>query len=102
MLRRPFILVSFCSKLLLLTISSLFENLAHLNARSLKGREHFILVKETILENRFDVFTVSETWLDDSVPDLTIEIPGYHLFRIDRQKRGGGVCKTELLPGRYF
>ena len=58
--------------------------LAHLNARSLKRREHFILVKETILENKFDVFTVSETWLDDSISDLNIEIPGYHLFRIDR------------------
>ena len=41
--------------------------LAHLNARSLKRREHFILVKETILENKFDVFTISETWLDDSI-----------------------------------
>ena len=78
--------------------------LAHLNARSLKRREHFILVRETILENKFDVFTISETWLDDSISDLNIEIPGYNLFRIDRQKRGGGVCvyvshsyKTELL-----
>ena len=78
--------------------------LAHLNARSLKRREHFILVRETILQNKFDVFTISETWLDDSISDLNIEIPGYHLFRIDRQKRGGGVCvyvshsyKTELL-----
>ena len=54
--------------------------LAHLNARSLKRREHFILVKETILDNKFDVFTVSETWLDDSKSDLNIEIPGYHLL----------------------
>ena len=42
---------------------------AHLNTRSLKRREHFILVRETILENKVDVFTISETWLDDSISD---------------------------------
>ncbi|PFX14453.1 hypothetical protein AWC38_SpisGene21387 [Stylophora pistillata] len=78
--------------------------LANLNALSLKRREQFILVEETILENKFHVFTVEETWLDDSISDLNIEIPGYHLFQVDRQKRGGEVCiyvshsyKTELL-----
>jgi len=66
---------------------------AHLNVRSLKCREHFILVKEAILENKFDIFTISETWLNSSVTDLEIEIPGYVIYRIDRQaKNGGGVC----------
>ena len=67
--------------------------IAHLNVRSLKCREHFVLVKETVLENKFDIFTVSETWLNSSVTDLEIEIPGYVIYRIDRQaKIGGGVC----------
>ena len=44
--------------------------IAHLNVRSLKRREHLILVRKTVLENKFDVFTVSETWLDNSVSDL--------------------------------
>ena len=51
------------------------------------------------------MLTISETWLNCSVLDLEIEIPGYNVFRVDRQdKRGGGVCiyarqgfKTEVL-----
>ena len=67
--------------------------IAHLNVRSLKCREHFVLVKNAVLENKFDIFTVSETWLNSSVTDLEIEIPGYAIYRIDRQaKVGGGVC----------
>ena len=79
--------------------------IAHLNVRSLKQRDHFIQVKDTVQRNDFDVFTISETWLNCSVSDLEIEIPGYNVFRVDRQdKRGGGVCiyarqgfKTEVL-----
>ena len=79
--------------------------IAHLNVRSLKQRDHFFQVKDTVQRNDFDVFTISETWLNCSVSDLEIEIPGYNVFRVDRQdKRGGGVCiyarqgfKTEVL-----
>ena len=51
--------------------------IAHLNVRLLKCCEHFVLVKEAILENKFDIFTISETWLNSSATDLEIEIPGY-------------------------
>lgn len=78
--------------------------IAHLNVRSLKNTGHFIQVKDTIISNN-DVFTISETWLDHTVSNLEVEIPGYDIYRIDRQsKRGGGVCayvwqsfKTEVL-----
>ena len=68
--------------------------ISHLNVRSLKNRQHFLLVKDIILKYKYDVFTVSETWLKDVVPDLELEIPGYNLFRLDRpgRKCGGGVC----------
>ena len=67
--------------------------IAHLNVRSLKCREHFVLIKKSVLENKFDIFTISETWLNSSVADLEIEIPGYIIYHIDRQtKNGGGVC----------
>ena len=64
-----------------------------------------MLLKETVLKNKFDVFTISETWLNNSVTNLELEIPGYEIFRVDRNnKDGGGVCvyvlntyKTELL-----
>lgn len=67
---------------------------AHLNIRSLKSRTHFCLVKDTILQNNFDVFTISETWADLSVSDASLDIPGYQLFRQDRgsYKNGGGLC----------
>ena len=85
-------------------------NIAHLNACSLKYREHFVLIKETILASKFDVFTVSETWLNNSVTDLKIEVPGYDLYRVDREnKKGGGICayvlrnyKTEVLSEISF
>ena len=65
---------------------------AHLNVRS--SRENFCLVKDTILHNGFDIFTVSETWADLSVSDASLEISGYQLFRQDRgqHKAGGGLC----------
>ena len=65
---------------------------AHLNVRS--SRENFCLVKDTILHNGFDIFTVSETWANLSVSDASLEISGYQLFRQDRgqHKAGGGLC----------
>lgn len=66
--------------------------IGHLNVRSLKNRDHFLLVKDTILQNKFDVLTLSETWLNSSITNLELEIPGYNLYRIDRNsKTGGGV-----------
>ena len=68
--------------------------IAHLNIRSLKLREHFILLKESVVANSFDIFTISETWLDSSVNSESIHIPGYTLYRQDRSphKPGGGLC----------
>ena len=68
--------------------------IAHLNIRSLKSREHFILLKESVVSNSFDIFTISETWLDSSVNNESIHIPGYTLHRQDRgpHKPGGGLC----------
>ena len=67
---------------------------AHLNFRSLKSRVHFCLVKETILQNKFDIFTISETWTDSTVSDSSLEISDYQFFRQDRgsHKSGGGLC----------
>ena len=67
---------------------------SHLNVRSLKSREHFSLVKDTIILNSFDIFTISETWLDATVNDANIEIQGYQLFRQDPgpDKPGGDLC----------
>lgn len=42
--------------------------------------------------NNFDIFGLNETWLDDTISDLDISIPGYIVIRNDRNRRGGGVC----------
>ena len=46
--------------------------IGHLNVRSLKNREHLHLVKHTILQNKLDVLTLSETWLNSSITDLEL------------------------------
>ena len=67
--------------------------IAHLNARSIKNGEHHIQTKDLVLKTEYDIFTVSETWLDSTVSDTEVEIPGYNIYRLDRlNKIGGGVC----------
>ena len=36
--------------------------------------------------------SISETWIDDSVVDSEIDLPGYCIIRRDRNRHGGGVC----------
>ena len=55
-------------------------NIAHLNDRSIKNREHYILARNLVKENNLDILTISESWLDSSVTDVEVELPG------------GGVC----------
>ena len=51
---------------------------AHLNARSMASRENFYLVEQMVIN--YDVFTISETWLDPSICDSDIHIPGYYVI----------------------
>ena len=67
--------------------------IGHLNIRSLKNREHYILTRELVTEKEFDIFTISETWLNNLVTDVEVEFPGFNMHRLDREnKMGGGVC----------
>ena len=45
-----------------------------------------------MVSNSIDVMAVSETWLNPSIPDSLVDIPGYDIFRRDRDSLGGGVC----------
>ena len=64
-------------------------NFIHINTRSLlpKLEELRIIAAET----RVAVIGVTETWLDYSVANAEVEIPGYHFLRKDRNREGGGV-----------
>ena len=44
-------------------------------------------------EENYDIFAVSESWLNSTVRNAEVEITGYRLSRLDRLgKSGGGVC----------
>ena len=70
----------------------------HLNIRSLW--KHFDEVRILLNENSTHCATFSETWLTNQLPTSMINIPGYIMYRLDREvlnregtvKIGGGVC----------
>ncbi len=60
---------------------------------------------ELLQTNKYQVITLSETWLDDSVHDTEVSIPGYVVERKDRNRHGGGVAvyiKDDLKYVRRF
>ena len=61
----------------------------YLNVRSVLPKSdelHLLLERQDGV-----VLGLSETWLDESVMDSEVEIPGFKHFRRDRNRRGGGV-----------
>lgn len=69
--------------------------ISHLNVRSLLAK--IDQLKLDLVNNKGpkpDIMTLSETWLDNSVGDEEVNIPGYSILRLDRQqnKSGGGVA----------
>ena len=38
-----------------------------------------------------DIVCIVETWLDTNIPDQDIGLPGYRVYRRDRNRHGGGV-----------
>ncbi|CAH3152942.1 unnamed protein product [Pocillopora meandrina] len=58
-----------------------------------KSREHFLLLQHTMEEHDFDIFTISETWLDSSVDSQVMRIPGFAFFHQDRgEHKSGGLA----------
>ena len=73
-------------------------HIVHLNLQSMNNK--FDLIKIQVREMGFQIFTFSESWLTDSIPDTQIGIDGYNVVRWDRSwneengngiKKGGGV-----------
>ena len=67
-----------------------FLTVIHVNTRSLLC--HFDDVSALMSSERPHISALSETWLDSSVVDGEVHIPGYTLFRFDRNRSGGGVA----------
>ena len=62
----------------------------HVNTRSLL--RHFDDIATLVANEHPHILALSETWLDDSVSDAEVLLPGYSLFRFDRNRYGGGVA----------
>jgi hypothetical protein len=63
---------------------------ASLNVRSLLPK--IDEVSMLALNNNLDIFGINETWLDSTIPDSAVNIPGYKIYRKDRNRQGGGVA----------
>ncbi len=64
----------------------------HLNARSLvSGPDKLDEIRLLIDKFNYYVIAVTESWLDDSVENDQIDIDGFTVYRVDRNRHGGGV-----------
>jgi hypothetical protein len=61
--------------------------IAHLNVRGL--RSSMDELKVFMSNQSMDVLTVSETWLNSTIIDSEVELPGYYLLRKDRESGNG-------------
>ena len=62
--------------------------LGNLNINSIRNKFESI---EEIISGIFDIFLTSESKLDSSFPSNQFSIDGYRIFRMDRNKHGGGL-----------
>ena len=63
--------------------------ISHLNINSLRYK--ITELREILMKSNLEIFTVSETKLDDQFPDNLFHVDGYHIFRRDRNSFGGGL-----------
>ena len=64
--------------------------IAHLNIRSLF--KNIDQLRFYLHGQKYDVISLNETMLDDSIEDHEIDISGYNVFHKDRNRYGGGVA----------
>ena len=60
------------------------------NCRSLSAKSDEL--KLSVSMHNPHLVCVCETWLDESIPDNEVTLPGYCLIRRDRDRHGGGVA----------
>ncbi len=50
-------------------------------------------VREFMMENEINLSFLTETWLNDSITDSVVSIPGFTIIRKDRTiNNHGGIC----------
>ena len=65
--------------------------ICHVNAQSIKKMERMIQFRYYFETNYYDIICVSETWLDEEIPDCSVRLKGYQMFRND----SCGLVKTK-------
>ncbi|KAI0987302.1 hypothetical protein GJ496_011749 [Pomphorhynchus laevis] len=48
-------------------------------------------VREWVLSSSLDIVAILKTWLHSDIPDCIMQIPGYQIFRSDRNTRKGNA-----------
>ena len=74
--------------------------IGHLNINSF--RDKFVFLEDMI--KLFDVFLVSESKLDHTFPSNQVRINGYKIFKLDRNRFGGGLIlyiNKNILSNHY-
>lgn len=68
--------------------------IGHFNAQSLNPcLNKFQEIFSMIYKSKFDIIGISETWLKPSILDSAVKIPGFNMYRCDRDlRKGGGVA----------
>ena len=64
--------------------------MGHLNIVSLI--KHIEELRILLHKQPFDIITLNETRLDDTINSEEVEVAGYELIRSDRNRNGGGVA----------
>lgn len=65
--------------------------IVHINVRSLLTK--IDILRKYIGETNIDVLCITESWLHTSIPDNTVSLSNFQLYRNDRMySRGGGKC----------
>ena len=71
-------------------------SLCHWNLNSIYAHNFtkLPLLRAYVSVHKFDIICLSETYLDSSIDDVSLEISGYYLIRSDHpsNKRRGGIC----------
>ena len=64
-------------------------NLLYLNARSILPKLDEL--RALCVDNSYDIICIVESWLSDVVANTELNIPGFIIFRKDRNRHGGGI-----------
>ena len=70
-------------------------NILYYNARSILPKLDNLFIYVKLYDPH--IICVTESWLSKDISDDELSLPGYHLFRLDRDRHGGGVLIYVLL-----